>query len=160
MVNAYLTLSGRQAGNAGLTVLPAPDLSNPAGGAVEPQHLAYIVQWYLFALLALAAPFAVARSEVREARRTYLGIDPDAGDFGAELGPCPPALGRTGAAFDSLPAGRPAVRERVAGGRVAENHPPTAWSRCASVRSCCAGKRCRRSEWSGPSGWRPVTVDR
>jgi cytochrome oxidase assembly protein ShyY1 len=110
VVNAYLTLSGRQSGNAGLTVLPAPDLSNPAGGAVEPQHLAYIVQWYLFALLALAAPFAIARSEVREARRTYLGIDPDAGDFGAEFAVAPPeaAPSADGASTDGVVA----VRER------------------------------------------------
>lgn len=78
---AYLTLTGRQ---PGLSALPAPDLSNPAGGAVEPQHLAYIVQWYLFALLALAAPFAIARSEVRDAQRRFLGADPDGGDFDAE----------------------------------------------------------------------------
>ncbi len=100
VVNAYLTLSGRQPGTAGLSLLAAPDLSNPAGGAVEPQHLAYIVQWYLFALLALAAPFAVARSEVRQARQSYLGIDPDAGDFGAELARPATALGPDGAAPD------------------------------------------------------------
>ena len=68
VLDAYLTLSERQAGTAGLTVLPAPDLSNPAGGAVEPQHLAYIVQWYLFALLALAAPLVMARAESRRER--------------------------------------------------------------------------------------------
>jgi cytochrome oxidase assembly protein ShyY1 len=109
VVNAYLNLSGRQSSNAGLTVLPAPDLSNPAGGAVEPQHLAYIVQWYLFALLALAAPFAVARSEVRDARRTYLGIDPDGGDFGAELADPEPAHAQLGTApaRAGLPGGRP-----------------------------------------------------
>ena len=39
-----------------------PDLSNPAGGALEPQHFAYVVQWYLFALLALAAPVVMARA--------------------------------------------------------------------------------------------------
>jgi cytochrome oxidase assembly protein ShyY1 len=105
--NAYLTLSGRQAGTAGLTALPAPDLSNPAGGAVEPQHLAYIIQWYLFALLALAAPFAIARSEVRAARRTYLGIDPDAGDFGAE-----PTAAPVETADDPRTDGAVAVRER------------------------------------------------
>lgn len=61
----YVELHDGQPGTSGLTVIPAPDLSNPAGGAVEPQHVAYIIQWYLFALLALAAPFAVARAETR-----------------------------------------------------------------------------------------------
>lgn len=64
--DGYGTLLPGQPGVAGLTVIPAPDLSNPAGGAVEPQHLAYIIQWYLFALLALAAPIAMARSEHRD----------------------------------------------------------------------------------------------
>ncbi len=49
-----------------LIAVPAPGLSNPAGGAVEPQHFAYIVQWYLFALLALAAPFAMVRTDRKE----------------------------------------------------------------------------------------------
>jgi hypothetical protein len=56
--------------------VPEPDLSNPAGGAAEWQHLAYVIQWFIFALLALAAPFALARHEVREARQRFLGIDP------------------------------------------------------------------------------------
>ena len=64
--NGYVELLARQPGTAGLTALPAPDLSNPAGGAVEPQHFAYIIQWYLFAALALAAPFAMARAERHE----------------------------------------------------------------------------------------------
>jgi cytochrome oxidase assembly protein ShyY1 len=62
----YGELEGGQPGTAGLTAVPAPDLSNPAGGALEPQHFAYIVQWYLFAARALAAPFAMARAETRE----------------------------------------------------------------------------------------------
>jgi cytochrome oxidase assembly protein ShyY1 len=49
-------VSSQPAEAAGLTPMPAPDLANPAGGAVEGQHLAYIVQWFFFALLALAAP--------------------------------------------------------------------------------------------------------
>jgi cytochrome oxidase assembly protein ShyY1 len=61
----YVELHAGQPGTSGLTAIPAPDLSNPAGGAIEPQHVAYIIQWYLFALLALAAPFAVARAETR-----------------------------------------------------------------------------------------------
>ena len=63
--NAYAELLAGQPGGAGLQALPAPDLSNPAGGAEEPQHLAYVLQWYLFALLALAAPFILARAELR-----------------------------------------------------------------------------------------------
>lgn len=63
--NAYAELLDNQPGTTGLTVIPNPDLSNPAGGAEEPQHLAYIFQWYLFALLALAAPFIMAAAENR-----------------------------------------------------------------------------------------------
>lgn len=63
--NAYAELLPGQPGGSGLQALPAPDLSNPAGGAEEPQHLAYVLQWYLFALLALAAPFILARAELR-----------------------------------------------------------------------------------------------
>ena len=79
--DAYLNLDPNQPGSTGLTPLAAPDLSNPAGGAVEPQHFAYIIQWYLFALFALIAPFAMARHEVRDARRQLLGIDPSAEEF-------------------------------------------------------------------------------
>lgn len=63
--NAYAELLPGQPGGAQLQAIPAPDLSNPAGGAEEPQHLAYVLQWYLFALLALAAPFVMARAELR-----------------------------------------------------------------------------------------------
>jgi cytochrome oxidase assembly protein ShyY1 len=66
--DGFAELLAKQPGTSGLTVMPNPDLSNPAGGAVEPQHFAYIIQWYLFALLALAAPFAMARAEGREQR--------------------------------------------------------------------------------------------
>lgn len=83
--NAYLTLNADQPGSSGVSVLPDPDLSNPAGGAYEAQHFAYILQWYLFALLALAAPFVIGRSEVREARRRFLGLEPGA-DLGVEAG--------------------------------------------------------------------------
>jgi cytochrome oxidase assembly protein ShyY1 len=64
--DGYAELSGGQPGTAGLTAIPKPDLSNPAGGAIEPQHIAYIIQWYLFALLALAAPIAMVRAETRQ----------------------------------------------------------------------------------------------
>ncbi len=66
--NGYAELLPGQPGAAGLTVLPAPDLSNPAGGADEPQHVAYVVQWYLFGLLALCAPFVMAAAERRRER--------------------------------------------------------------------------------------------
>jgi len=55
------------AGKTSLSVLPTPDLSNPAGGADEWQHLAYVVQWYLFAVIALLAPFLLAYLERRPA---------------------------------------------------------------------------------------------
>lgn len=61
----YLELEADQPGVAGLIAIPAPDLSNPAGGALEPQHLAYVIQWFVFALLALALPFVLARSDLR-----------------------------------------------------------------------------------------------
>lgn len=63
--DGYAELLPAQPGTAGLTAIPSPDLANPAGGAIEPQHLAYIIQWYLFALLALAAPIAMVRAETR-----------------------------------------------------------------------------------------------
>ncbi|MGH8861014.1 MAG: SURF1 family protein [Jatrophihabitantaceae bacterium] len=63
--DGYVELLPGQPGAAGLVAVSPPDLSNPAGGAVEPQHFAYIVQWYLFALLALAAPFAMMRADRR-----------------------------------------------------------------------------------------------
>lgn len=78
---AYVTLDPGAAGTAGVHPVPPPDLSNPAGGAFEWQHFAYIIQWYIFALLALIAPFAIARHEVREARRRFLGPDADEREF-------------------------------------------------------------------------------
>lgn len=79
--DAYLILKAHQPGTSGLRAVPAPDLSNPAGGAAEWQHLAYVIQWYIFALLALSAPFAIARHDVREARQRFLGIDPGEEQF-------------------------------------------------------------------------------
>ncbi|MGI8697035.1 MAG: SURF1 family protein [Mycobacteriales bacterium] len=49
----------------GLRVLPGPDMSNPAGGAFEPQHLAYVGQWFIFALIALGAPYVLIRIDRR-----------------------------------------------------------------------------------------------
>jgi cytochrome oxidase assembly protein ShyY1 len=63
--DGYAELLPGQPGSRGLIAIPPPELSNPAGGAVEPQHFAYIVQWYLFAVLALAAPFAMMRADRR-----------------------------------------------------------------------------------------------
>jgi cytochrome oxidase assembly protein ShyY1 len=74
--DGFAELLAKQPGTAGLTVMPNPDLSNPAGGAVEPQHFAYIIQWYLFALLALSAPFAMARAEGREQRAAGVSATP------------------------------------------------------------------------------------
>ena len=63
--NGYAELEKGQPGAGGVVAMPAPDLSNPAGGALEPQHFAYVIQWYLFAILAVAAPFVMARAETR-----------------------------------------------------------------------------------------------
>ncbi len=94
--DAYLTLTAGQPGTSGVQVLPAPDLSNPTGGAIGPQLLAYIVQWYLFALLALAAPFAMARHEIREAQRRFLGVDAGSAQLdAAEHDPQPALTGST-----------------------------------------------------------------
>lgn len=68
--DGYAELVPGQPGTRGLVEVPPPSLSNPAGGAVEPQHFAYIIQWYLFALLALAAPFAMIRADRREREAT------------------------------------------------------------------------------------------
>lgn len=63
VLDGYAELLAGQPGTAGVSPVPAPDLSNPAGGVPELQHLAYVVQWFLFAALALAAPVAMARAE-------------------------------------------------------------------------------------------------
>jgi cytochrome oxidase assembly protein ShyY1 len=65
LYGGYVELLRGQPGTSGLTVISDPDLSNPAGGAIEPQHLAYVIQWFLFALLALAAPLVMARVDSR-----------------------------------------------------------------------------------------------
>jgi cytochrome oxidase assembly protein ShyY1 len=73
----YANLDKHQPGTAGLQAIPSPDLSNPAGGALEPQHFAYVIQWYLFAALALAAPFAMARSETKLKPTGEIDDEPD-----------------------------------------------------------------------------------
>lgn len=55
--------------DSGLTPLPAPDLDNPAGGAFSGQHLAYVVQWFLFAAFALAGPVLLIGLDRRARRR-------------------------------------------------------------------------------------------
>jgi cytochrome oxidase assembly protein ShyY1 len=85
----YGELVAGQPGSAQLVPNPKPDLSNPAGGAIEPQHLAYIIQWYLFALLALAAPVAMVRAETRERSTDDIDAAP------AEPPPTPSAGERT-----------------------------------------------------------------
>jgi len=62
---SYAQLEPGQPGSAGLTAFPDPDMSNPAGGAEELQHFAYIVQWYVFAALALGAPFLLIAADRR-----------------------------------------------------------------------------------------------
>jgi cytochrome oxidase assembly protein ShyY1 len=93
--DGYAELEAGQPGSAGLTALPRPDLSNPAGGALEPQHFAYVIQWYLFAALALAAPVTMARAELRQRRagvpdydeRDLSGVRTDAADDSPAPGP-------------------------------------------------------------------------
>jgi cytochrome oxidase assembly protein ShyY1 len=80
--NGYVQLLPKQPGTQGLTPLPAPNLSNPAGGAVEPQHFAYIIQWYIFAMLALAAPFAMLRADRRERDRVEPVTDEESAPAG------------------------------------------------------------------------------
>jgi len=63
VLDGYGELLPDQTGTAGLVAIPPPDLSNPAGGVPELQHLAYVIQWFLFSALALVAPFAMARAE-------------------------------------------------------------------------------------------------
>jgi cytochrome oxidase assembly protein ShyY1 len=95
--NGYAELLAGQPGAAGLTPLPEPDLSNPAGGADEPQHIAYVLQWYLFGVLALCAPFIMAAAERRREQAEAAKL----GDPGAEPGipsrDAQPATGRAAA---------------------------------------------------------------
>ncbi|HEY3737357.1 MAG TPA: SURF1 family protein [Jatrophihabitans sp.] len=76
--DGWATLIAGAPGTAQLTAVPDPSLANPAGGAQEWQHLAYVIQWFVFAALAFAAPLLISRHEARLAQRQFLGIDPDA----------------------------------------------------------------------------------
>jgi cytochrome oxidase assembly protein ShyY1 len=104
--DGYVQLDAGQPGTARLQSLPSPDLSNPAGGALEPQHFAYVIQWYLFAALALAAPFAMARAELRQRRGPEADYDAgfDAAPDGSGAGDLPPT-GAVGPADDAQLAG-------------------------------------------------------
>jgi len=53
----------------GLLLPPPPDLTNPAGGALVAQHLAYVVQWFLFSAFALAGPVLLLLLDHRSRRR-------------------------------------------------------------------------------------------
>lgn len=100
--NGYAELLAGQPGTAGLTALPDPDMSNPAGGAEEPQHAAYVVQWYLFGLLALCAPFVMAAAERRR------DADQEADEEADATEPDQPSAGRKSrkASLDDRLAGR------------------------------------------------------
>jgi cytochrome oxidase assembly protein ShyY1 len=65
----YVELVSSDPAETALVPLPAPDLGNPAGGAFTGQHLAYVVQWFLFALLALAGPVLLLHLDRRSRRR-------------------------------------------------------------------------------------------
>jgi cytochrome oxidase assembly protein ShyY1 len=122
---AFATLTARQPGTRGLAAAPGPNLSNPSAGASEWQLLSYVVQWYVFGVLALLAPFLISRAEVREARRRFLGIDPDAAELDREL---PPEL--TPAALPGRGGVRGALARRAAGTvAVAAPEPSERWQR-------------------------------
>ena len=63
VLDGYGNLLPGPEGTAGIEAIPPPDLSNPAGGVPEIQHVAYVIQWFLFAALAVAAPNVMARAE-------------------------------------------------------------------------------------------------
>ncbi len=108
---AYLGLTANQPATTGLDALSAPDLSNPTGGAGELQLLSYVVQWYVFALLALLAPFVFARADAREARLRFLGLDDADVEFDlAARKPVAAALASGGSVPSDL---TPAVRARA-----------------------------------------------
>lgn len=116
--NGYAELLPGQPGTGNLQVIPGPDLSNPAGGAEEPQHLAYVVQWYLFAILALSAPFILARAERKRdevaptSRRT--GTEPGSTGPTSSTGDDDPA-GSTGDGAPSRKARKASLDDRLAG---------------------------------------------
>ena len=73
---AYVEMISSTPAQQGLVALPAPDLTNPAGGAYVAQHLAYVVQWFLFSAFALAGPVVLLLLD-RRARRREPGPKPE-----------------------------------------------------------------------------------
>jgi cytochrome oxidase assembly protein ShyY1 len=73
---AYAELISSTPTQQGLVALPPPDLTNPAGGAYVAQHLAYVVQWFLFSAFALAGPVVLLLLD-RRARRREPGPRPE-----------------------------------------------------------------------------------
>lgn len=78
---AYAELISSTPSQQGLVGLPPPDLTNPAGGAYVAQHLAYVVQWFLFSAFALAGPVVLLMLDAR-ARRREPGSKPEPGSKG------------------------------------------------------------------------------
>lgn len=146
VAQAYVNLDARQPGAAGLQTLPDPPTSNPTGGASEWQLLSYVVQWWVFALLALLAPFAFCRAEVREARRRFLGLE-DVGEFDLMLDDAVPALDG-----GESPAGELAVRAPGSVVRRADV-PVEQWERASRL-----AERYGRS--LGPDDGRPLLARR
>jgi cytochrome oxidase assembly protein ShyY1 len=120
--NGYAELLAGQPGIGSLFAIPAPSLSNPAGGAVEPQHVAYIIQWYLFAALALAAPFAMIRAETKHQDNSQFG-DPEPAD-NEPANPEPVDSGLTGTELvDPRPSGQPqATPEQTRAAKLADRY--------------------------------------
>ena len=73
---AYVEMISSTPAQQGLVALPAADLTNPAGGAYVAQHLAYVVQWFLFSAFALAGPVVLLLLD-RRARRREPGPRPE-----------------------------------------------------------------------------------
>jgi len=92
---AYAELISSTPAQHGLVGLPPPDLSNPAGGAYVAQHLAYVVQWFLFSAFALAGPVILLLLDRRARRRKPDRLSP--------AGPPSPSATPTGPA--APPAG-------------------------------------------------------
>jgi len=65
----FVELISSAPADTGLVALPAPDLGNPAGGAVTGQHLAYVVQWFVFSAFALAGPVILLLLDRRARQR-------------------------------------------------------------------------------------------
>jgi cytochrome oxidase assembly protein ShyY1 len=64
--DGYVELVTQTPADGALPTLPPPDLANPAGGADQWQHLAYVVQWFAFGMLAIGAPVLLAVLERRD----------------------------------------------------------------------------------------------